>query len=365
MKPLLSVSHAEIAVPRGPLLFSCGALEVLPGRFVSLLGPNGAGKSTLLRTLTGLVPPRSGRILLGDTPVESLPIALRGHHLSAVFAASSLSPVVTVYDLVALGRHPYTGRRGKLSALDRTIVEEELSRLELGGLRHRRLGHLSDGERRRAHLARGLVQRAPLLVLDEALAFLDARWKRRVLSELKRRCLEGMAVVLATQDIAETMDTADTLWLIDPSEGMLRIGAPEDMAMEGVVTRAFLLDPQPSEREGAPRFWFQVAGEEEEATWTRRGLSRVGGREAAAASPGSPGSTAGDPGADASAPLVAVSVSRKRNPTSGGSYEWRYEVHRGVRAWASAPREGGAEVAGTVRSIADLVEAVRVLRRGR
>ena len=366
MKPLLGVSDASIAVPRGPLLFSCGDLEVLPGRFVCLLGPNGAGKSTFLRTLTGLIQPRSGRVFLKDTPLENLPIDLRGHHLSAVFAASPLSPIVTVYDLVALGRHPYTGRRGKLSVRDRTIVEEELSRLELGPLRHRRVGQLSDGERRRAHLARGFAQRAPVLVLDEALAFLDAQWKRRVLSELKQRCRDGLAVVLATQDIAEALDTADTLWLIDRSKGTLLIGGPEDMALQGLVARAFLLDSQLCEGDDAPQFRYRVTGDEEPAAWTRRGLERAGGREADLAATFS--AARGDGiGAEAggSVPLVAVTVTRDRDAAAGGDYLWHYKVHRETQGRPSPPANKDTEVSGTVGTISELVEAVRALRRGR
>ncbi|MFW5842661.1 MAG: ABC transporter ATP-binding protein, partial [Spirochaetota bacterium] len=322
MTPLLRVRDAEVAIPRGPLLFACGGLELLPGQFACLLGPNGAGKSTFLRTVTGLIPPRQGRILLGNTPLESLPIGLRGHHLSALFAASPLSPLVSVYDLVALGRYPYTGRRGRLSSADRDIVEEELTRLDLSGLRHRPVGHLSDGERRRAHLARGFAQRAPLLVLDEALAFLDARWKQRILSELKRRCLGGVGVVLATQDIPEALDTADTLWLIDRPARTLRTGGPEDMALEGIVGRVFSEDPyrfDPTtnrfETVEAPDFRYELSGDSEAVAWTRRGLRRIGGREVAS----------GEAADEAGLPFVEVAVTAHPGSAEAMGYRWRFE----------------------------------------
>lgn len=349
MTPLLRIRDAEIAVPRGPLLFRCGGLELIPGQFACLLGPNGAGKSTFLRTLTGLIPPRQGHVTLGGTPLESIPIALRGHHLSALFATSPLSPLVSVYDLVALGRYPYTGRRGRLSPGDREIVEEELVRLDLAKLRNRPIGHLSDGERRRAHLARGLAQRAPLLVLDEALAFLDARWKQRILAELKRRCLGGMGVVLATQDIPEALDTADTLWLIDRPEKKLHVGGPEDMALEGIVGRVFSeashrFDPTTNrfEADEAPDFGYELSGDAEAVAWTRRGLRRIGGREAGS----------GDEGL----PFVAVSVTRRPGEPPEGLPRWRFE-------WRFEAE--GRGLSNEASSVSELVEALRRHLRGR
>ncbi|MFP4430197.1 MAG: ABC transporter ATP-binding protein [Spirochaetaceae bacterium] len=354
MTPLLRVRDAEIAVPRGPLLFSCGGLELLPGQFACLLGPNGAGKSTFLRTVSGLVPPRKGRVFLGDTSLDSLPVGLRGHHLSALFAASPLSPLVSVYDLVALGRYPYTGRRGRLSSNDREVVEEELTRLDLSGLRHRPIGRLSDGERRRAHLARGLAQRAPLLVLDEALAFLDARWKQRILADLKRRCLGGMGVVLATQDIPEALDTADTLWLIDRPAKTLHTGGPEDVALEGIVGRVFSeasyrFDPTTNRFEAVETadFGYRLSGDPEAVAWTRRGLRRIGGREVAS----------GDEGL----PFVAVSVNGHPGRAGESRYRWRFEV----QFRRAAPVEDATTLSGEASSISELVEALKRLRRDR
>lgn len=286
MTPLLHFGPGAVGIPGHPPLFTCGEVAIHPGSFICLLGPNGSGKSTLLRTLTGLLPPKSGVVTLRELPIDRLPIAARGRHLAALFASAHLSPVVTVYDLVALGRYPYTGRRGRLGREDRAIVEEELERLDLGGLRNRPLGQLSDGERHRAHLARGLAQRTPLLFLDEGLAFLDALWRRRIIAEIERFSGAGGSVVLATQDIGEALSSADLLWVIDPGTSRLTAGGPEDLALGGNIAGAFSqgayhFDPETNrfEATGTASFTFEVSGPPVAAAWTRRGLYRAGGRE--------------------------------------------------------------------------------------
>jgi iron complex transport system ATP-binding protein len=361
MTPLLHFGPGAVGIPGHKRLFALSEIAVEPGQFVCLLGPNGSGKSTLLRTLTGLLPPNDGLVRMEGVAIDRLPIAARGRHFAALFASAHLSPVVTVYDLVALGRYPFTGRRGGLSQEDRRIVEEELERLELHPLRHRPLGQLSDGERHRAHLARGLAQRTPLLFLDEGLAFLDAFWRRRIINEIERLCRAGGSVVLATQDIHEALSSADRLWVVDRGASRLFAGGPEDLALAGTVAAAFSqgtydFDPETNRFE-APRpmrFSFELSGPPEAVAWTRRGLYRAGGRDAGSA-PGSPG------------PLEHKAVPPERAPASEGEKHVVVDIRTGPEGnYLWSVREGdtcraaeGALGTVTVSSISELVGLLR------
>ena len=392
MSPLLLFGPGAVGVPGHRPLFTSGEVDIEPGRFICLLGPNGSGKSTLLRTLTGLLPPKDGVVRLQDLSIDRMPIAARGRHFAAVFASAHLSPVVTVYDLVALGRYPYTGRRGRLAREDRAIVEEQLERLDLAPLRDRPLGQLSDGERHRAHLARGLAQGTPLLFLDEGLAFLDALWRRRILTEVEALCRAGGSVVLATQDINEALISADLLWVIDPGASHLSVGGPEDLALAGKVAEAFSqgayhFDPETNrfEATGTPRFSFEVTGPSVAAAWTRRGLYRAGGREldrdnrgsaerglgAAAGEPGSgnPGPTAGSNrrSGGTSVPPNVRHVDVTVGESSRGSYSWTVEYRAGsdtvARRGATPTEERGTEPDKTSVTVSSISELVGLFRR--
>ena len=95
------------------------------GQLICLLGPNGAGKSTLLRTLAGMQPPLAGHVHLGDQPLESLTAAQRATQLAVVLTEAPATNL-TVYDLVAMGRYPYTGWLGRLSESDRRAIEHAM-----------------------------------------------------------------------------------------------------------------------------------------------------------------------------------------------------------------------------------------------
>ena len=148
-------------------------LNLYPGEVTCLLGLNGAGKSTLLRTLCGFQPPLGGEIELMGKPLNSYSQGNFSRLVGVVLTEKTNAGGITVYELVSLGRHPYTGFFGQLRLEDRRIIEESLAAASIAHKAYNYVSELSDGERQKAMIAKALAQQCPIILLDEPTAFLD------------------------------------------------------------------------------------------------------------------------------------------------------------------------------------------------
>ena len=148
---------------------------------------------------------------------------------------------ITVYELVSLGRHPYTSFFGQLKKQDREIIEQSL---EAAGIAHKAnnyVSELSDGERQKAMIAKALAQQCPIILLDEPTAFLDVTSRIETMVLLHRLAVDGRkAILLSTHDIEQALVLADKLWLLSKENG-LQCGVTEDMIlshrMDGLFSR--------------------------------------------------------------------------------------------------------------------------------
>ncbi|NKB65619.1 MAG: ATP-binding cassette domain-containing protein [Candidatus Latescibacteria bacterium] len=250
-QPLLEIDRLSIGHRRGkrrphPVAqeLSC---QLHPGELVCLLGPNGAGKSTLMRTLTGLLPPLAGAVRLWGQPLSAISPAQLARQLSLVLTQGADPGDLSVRELVALGRYPYTGWSGRLGADDRELVQQALTAVGAQHLAQCRSNQISDGERQKVMIARALAQQPSLLVLDEPTAFLD--WPHRVeimrlLRQLARH--EQRAVLLSTHDLDLALRGADRLWLLGPG-GPLQSGTSSQLIDSGALHDTFPqidFDPQ-------------------------------------------------------------------------------------------------------------------------
>lgn len=241
LRPLLETVELIVGYGRRAVLQPVSA--TLPaGRLICLLGANGSGKSTLLRTLSGLQSPLAGEIRLLQQPISRLSAQDRAKRLALVLTDRTSTAAMQGTELVALGRHPYTGWSGRLSQRDKEAVADALAETGSVPLGHRQIAELSDGERQRLLVARALAQEPRVLILDEATAFLDL--PRRVeLMHLLRRIARSrqIAVLLSTHDLELALRYADDLWLLHP-DGFLQVGAPEDLVLSGEFAAAFQRD---------------------------------------------------------------------------------------------------------------------------
>ncbi|MCZ2821561.1 ABC transporter ATP-binding protein [Modestobacter sp. VKM Ac-2977] len=218
---------AHVVVRRGTLALDV-ELAVADGEVLAVLGPNGAGKSSLLRVLAGLLRPDGGRVQVDDEVWDSPDVHLPAHErsLGMVFQDHLLFPHLSVTENVAFG--PRT--RGTPRPAARAAAEDWLARVGLAGLGDRRPGQLSGGQAQRAALARALVGRPQLLLLDEPLSALDARTRLTVRAELHRHLGDypGSAV-LVTHDPVDAMALADRVVVIEEGR-VVQAGTPAEVA---------------------------------------------------------------------------------------------------------------------------------------
>lgn len=220
--------------------------ELCGGRLTSLIGSNGIGKSTLLRTLSAFQPPLAGDVLIQGKSLRRYTNKELSRLIGVVLTERPALQNMSVRELVGLGRSPYTGFWGKLTAADEDIVTEAINDVGIENLQHRMIQTLSDGERQKVMIAKALAQQTPVIFLDEPTAFLDYPSKVEVMQLLHRLTRQsGKTIFLSTHDIELALQLSDILWLMsktdtapltDASLSQLTIGTPQQLAQSDALT---------------------------------------------------------------------------------------------------------------------------------
>lgn len=214
-------------------------VSLKPGELVALIGPNGSGKSTLLRTLAGFLSPLEGQYQLLNRPKNSFTRKELAQTISVVLTELPHADKLTVTDLVASGRSPYTGFSGRLTGADRRIIHQAMKSTGISHLRTHYLNKLSDGERQRALIAKSLAQDTPIILLDEPAAFLDFPGRIRIMHLLRLLAREqNKAILITTHDIGLALQYADLLWMVSADKPLLA-GVPEILALDGSLQQYF------------------------------------------------------------------------------------------------------------------------------
>ncbi len=209
------------------------------GELTCLLGANGAGKSTLLRTLSAFQPALSGEICVGGRPLNDYTPRELSRQIGVVLTEKPDVYNMSVEEMVGMGRTPYTGFWGGLDDDDRRRVDEAIGLVRIEALRRRPVHTLSDGERQKVMIAKALAQQTPVILLDEPTAYLDFPSKVEVMQLLQRLARTmRKTVFLSTHDLELALQTADRLWLMEAG-GHVHIGTPEDLALDGRLSRFF------------------------------------------------------------------------------------------------------------------------------
>ena len=214
-------------------------MEVSPGSLCVIIGRNGTGKTTLIRTISGLHPALKGEVMLAGKPLSTFSSQERAKKMAMVNTARFELGFFTVADLVALGRHPYTGFMGYLDDEDRQIVDEAISSVGIEMLRNKSMNQLSDGEHQKVMIARALAQSTPLLLLDEPTAHLDLINRIDVFQLLKKLCKEKeVTILLSTHELESALSIADQLVVLG-GKGKAIVDTPKNLVDSGALEKIF------------------------------------------------------------------------------------------------------------------------------
>lgn len=166
------------------------------GQLICITGNNGAGKSTLLRTLAGVQKPLGGEVIIDGREIGSYSSKELAKKISIVTTSRELPHNLTGREVVEMGRMPYTGFFGHLSAEDKQIVDDSINIIGIGALAKKTIGSMSDGEVQKVMIAKSLAQQTPIILMDEPTAFLDYSSKKQLYELLRRLALEQKKLIL-------------------------------------------------------------------------------------------------------------------------------------------------------------------------
>lgn len=215
----------QFVTPEGGILAAVNhvTMQIKDGEFFSLLGPSGCGKTTSLRMIAGFELPTSGKILIHGKEMSQVPAHLRP--VNTVFQQYALFPHMTVEQNIGFGLEMKGVGRSERSRR----VSEALEMVRLPGMEMRRAKQLSGGQQQRIALARALVNKPEVLLLDEPLGALDLKLRKEMQLELKTLQREvGITFIYVTHDQEEALTMSDRIAVM--SKGVaLQIGLPEEI----------------------------------------------------------------------------------------------------------------------------------------
>ncbi|OGK11595.1 MAG: hypothetical protein A2W80_01175 [Candidatus Riflebacteria bacterium GWC2_50_8] len=199
------------------LSFAWGSHKVLEnvsfnieaGTVTSILGPNGSGKTTLLKILLGFLKPLGGRVILNDADLATLDLSARAKKMAYVPQRHSAVFSYSVLDVVALGRIPYANVFCKITDADYQLAEDCLNQLGIAQLASRPYTEVSGGEQQLVLIARALVQRAEILIMDEPVSGLDYGNQLMLLKQLRKLAQSGITCIKTTHYPEHALWTSD------------------------------------------------------------------------------------------------------------------------------------------------------------
>lgn len=216
-------------------------ISIEEGKLVTVLGKNGIGKSTLLRTISKVQEPLYGEIFINNKNIKSYSNKELSSSLSLVLTESLPESQITVFELVALGRQPYTNWIDKLSSFDLEKIDWAIEQTEIQHLKDTFFYELSDGQLQRVFIARALAQDTDLIILDEPTAHLDLHHTIKIFSLLKKLAAEThKTIVLSSHEVNLCIQFADEIILF--ADDKVQVGTPDTLIKENAFENLFPKD---------------------------------------------------------------------------------------------------------------------------
>ncbi|HEX2920589.1 MAG TPA: ABC transporter ATP-binding protein [Bacteroidales bacterium] len=300
------------------------------GELIAIVGRNGIGKSTLIRTLAGIQTRLQGEIAVRQKDLNEFSINEIARMLGFISTEIVRVSNMSVYELVSLGRYPYSNWIGNLTNSDRNIIMKAIERTSIHELCNRYISELSDGERQKTMIARLIAQDTEFMLMDEPTAFLDVRSKFEILHlmySLTRQ--EGKTIIFSTHDLNIALKYSDKVWLV--LDNGLYEGAPEDLMIKGKFDKLFdsstvrfnSEDGSYSFIDSATHEKIMISGNRKNLHWTEEAVKRAGY----------------SPSNEASRLRIEITGNSWILSYPGGEYEY-LEIYELVKALSKIPTGG-------------------------
>lgn len=213
-------------------------IELKQGELIGLVGANGIGKSTLLRTLTNVQPKLNGEININSKPLIEYGSVELAKVLSLVLTETVSSKNLSVFELIALGRQPYTNWVGNLSNSDIATIDKAISQTNIEDLKNKKCFELSDGQLQKVMIARALAQDTNLIILDEPTSHLDMYHKAYILKLLQKLAKEtNKTILFSSHEIDLAIQLCDSLIVMSDKNCIQN--TPDNLINQGAFNTLF------------------------------------------------------------------------------------------------------------------------------
>ena len=224
------------------------SFDVDTGEVLALLGPNGSGKSTLIKTICNIMEPRSGQILIDETPIEDIDITDLAKIVSYVPQSTAAATYTTVMDTVLLGRKPYVTWSYRQKDIDYAL--DAMKAMRIIGYSSRDVSDLSGGQRQRVFLARSLAQCPSFFIFDEPTSALDLKHQMNTMIKMMEVVHDkGAGMVIALHDINLAMNYSDKVLMLKNGK-IFAYGTPDETITEENIRAVYGVESRIMEAEG-------------------------------------------------------------------------------------------------------------------
>ncbi|MCD6352598.1 MAG: ABC transporter ATP-binding protein [Proteobacteria bacterium] len=230
---MLKIEHLDCSIDEKKILHDI-SVQFKPCNIHGIIGPNGSGKSTLLKNICRIWEPQSGTVFVNNKDYKSISRKDLSREITLVPQNTSIGFPVSVYDIVAMGRHPHLGRFQALTKKDREIIANALDITQTYELKDRNINELSGGECQLAILARALATEASLLLLDEPTSDLDIKHALTIMELLGDLKEKGKTILISIHDLNIANRYCDTISIINQGEIFFTGSPPEAFSKENI-----------------------------------------------------------------------------------------------------------------------------------
>lgn len=230
---MIKVRDMTVAYSGSPI-FTNLSITFEPGKITGIIGPNGAGKSTMIKGLLGLIHKQGGEITLHDKPVSK---QLKNIAYVEQRAALDLTFPINVFDTVMTGTYPNLGLFNIPGTKEKEATSQALADVNLSEFSQRQIGELSGGQLQRVFVARAIVQKADVIILDEPFVGIDMKSEAEIMSILKRWQAEGKTIIVVHHDLNKVTKYFDNLVIIN--RGIVASGTRTEVFTKENITKAF------------------------------------------------------------------------------------------------------------------------------